>query len=288
MVPVPDQFHPIPPTPAQLPKVIWKIIQPVFDRHKVTFQRAFSISQAQAPLIICSLVSRTPGGKTGEVYKPRLRATTVSSDGNNIIEYWGRGFTCTYRFEVVSHIPDEADVLVDSLEDMLDNITPDLQRLGVQEWYFLDQSGPRIIEGRNEQLYAYSLTYQAIMDRVTRKVLPMIRAVRMKVGVSETVVPDIAVVRGSSDRDVILHSSGNPFKNIVRVIYASDETGLWTKYGGRDGTDIPLEARIYVPGVDFIPDFSEGLESTVLIWTDVGRRPSPGSTYYVTVSVLNT
>lgn len=284
---MPDQFHPIPPTPTQLPKVIWRLVQPVFDRHKVTFQRAFSVSQAQAPLIVCSLVSRTPGGKTGEVYKPRLRATTVSSDGNSIVEYWGRGFTCTYRFEVVGRNPDEADMLIDNLEEMLDTVTPDLQRLGVQEWYFLDQSGPRIIEGRGEQLYAHSLTYQAIMDRVTRKILPMIRAVEWHAGVLDRVVTDIAVVRDTGDRDVILAPSGNPVKNIIKVIYASSEQKLWERYGGRDGTDIPLEARIYVPGVDFIPEFSDGLERTVLIWTDVGRRPSPGSTYYVTVSVLN-
>lgn len=285
---MPDAFHPIPPTPVQLPRVIWKLIQPVFDRYRVSFERAFSPSQARAPVIVCSLLSRTPGGKTGEVYKPRLRATTVSSDGNNIVEYWGRGFTCTYRFDVVSHIPDEVDALIDNLEDMLETITPDLQRLGVQEWYFLDQSGPRLLEARGEQLYVQSLTYQAIMDRVTRRILPMIRAVQSAVGTLDRIEVDLPVVRGSGDRDVLLHPSGSPLKHVIQVIYASDETGLWEKYGGRDGTDIPLEARIYVPGVDFIPEFGEALERTVLIWTDVGRRPSPGSTYYVTVRVLNT
>jgi hypothetical protein len=283
-----DEFHPIPPTPLQLPKLIWRLIQPVFDRYRVTFQRAFAPAQAQGPIIVCSLVSRRPGGKTGEVYKPRLRATTVSSDGNNIVEYWGRGFSCTYQFEVVSRTADEADAVVENLEEMLESITPELQRVGVQEWYFLDQSGPRLIETSREQLYAHSLTYQAIMDRVTRRTLPMIRAVDIKVGVSERVEADIPVTRGSGREDVILASSGDPMPFITRVIYASDEQGLWAKYGGRDGTDIPLEARIYVPGVDFVPEFGADLRTTVLIWTDVGRRPSTGSVYYVTVGVLNT
>ena len=285
---MPDQFHPIPPTPVELPKVIWRMIQPVFDRYGVIFERAFSPSQARSPMIVCWLVSRTAGGKTGEVFKPRLRATTVSSDGNSIVEYWGRGFTCTYRFEVVSRIADEADRLADNLETMLDHVTPELQRIGVQEWYFLDQSGPRLIEASREQLYAHTFTYQAIMDRVSRRVLPMIRAVDLAVGVTDRVVSDIAIVRGSGDQDLIVDANGDPIKNIVRVIYASDEQQLWQKYGGRDGTDIPLEARIYVPGIDFLPQFGDGLESTVLLWTDVGRRPSPGSVYYVTIGVLNT
>lgn len=283
-----DEFHPIPPTPLQLPKVIWRLIQPVFDRYRVSFYRAFSPTQAQGPIIVCSLVSRRPGGKTGEVYKPRLRATTVSSDGNSIVEYWGRGFSCTYQFEVVSRNADEADTIAENLEDMLDAITADLQRMGVQEWYFLDQSGPRLIESSREQLYAHSLTYQAIMDRVNRRLLPMIRAVDVRVGVSDRIEADIAVTRGSGREDVIVSASGVPIPYITRVIYASDEQGLWERYGGRDGTDIPLEARIYVPGVDFVPEFREGLQSTVLIWTDVGRRPSTGSVYYVTVGVLNT
>ena len=283
-----DEFHPIPPTPLQLPKLIWRLIQPVFDRYRVTFQRAFAPAQVQGPIIVCSLVSRRPGGKTGEVYKPRLRATTVSSDGNNIVEYWGRGFSCTYQFEVVSRTADEADAVVENLEEMLESITPELQRVGVQEWYFLDQSGPRLIETSREQLYAHNLTYQAIMDRVTRRTLPMIRSVDVQVGVSDRVEADIPVTRGSGIEDMILTSSGDPMPFITRVIYASDEQGLWTKYGGRDGTDIPLEARIYVPGVDFVLEFGADLRTTVLIWTDVGRRPSTGSVYYVTVGVLNT
>jgi hypothetical protein len=282
-----DQFHPIPPTPTELPKVIWRLIQPVFDRYGVTFQRAFAAAQAKGPMIICWLTSRTPGGKTGEVYKPRLRATTVSSDGNHIVEYWGRGFTCTYQFEVVSHIADEADRLADNLEEMLEVITPDLQRLGVQEWYFLDQSGPRIIESTREQLYVHSFTYQAIMDRVTRKVLPMIRSVDVKLGTLDRIIADVPITRGNGREDLLVDSSGNPIRNVLKVIYASDETGLWNKYGGIDGTDIPLEARIYVPGVDFVPDFRDGLQNTVLIWTDVGRSPATGSVYYVTLSVLN-
>jgi hypothetical protein len=116
----------------------------------------------------------------------------------------------------------------------------------------------------------------------------MIRAVDIKVGVSERIEADIPVTRGSGIEDMILTSSGDPMPFITRVIYASDEQGLWTKYGGRDGTDIPLEARIYVPGVDFVPEFGADLRTTVLIWTDVGRRPSTGSVYYVTVGVLNT
>lgn len=286
---MPDSFYPIPPSPVDLPKVIWKMIQPVFDRYKVTFARAFSPAQAQAPMIVCWLVTRTPGGKTGEVYKPRLRAATVSGDGNHIVEYWGRGFTCTYRFEVVSRIADEADVIADQLENMLDMITPDLQRLGVQEWYFLDQSGPRLIETQREQLYAHSFTYQAILDRVVRRTLPMIRAVDVTLGLSERIVADIPVTRGSGVRDTIVDSSGKPIPHITKVIYASDEQKLWEKYGGRDGTDIPLEARIYVPGVDFVPEFADDLSQTVLLWSvDVGRRPTTGSVFYVTVSVMNT
>lgn len=285
---VSDSFHPIPPTPNQLPGLIWKLVQPLLDRYKVTFERAFSPSAARAPVIVCSLVSRTPGGRTGEVYKPRLRASTVSSDGRYIVEYWGRGFTCTYRFDVVCRVPAEADAVMDALEEALETITPDLQSIGVQEWYFLEQSGPHLIESRGEQLYAHTVTYQAIMDRVMRRTLPMISAVETKVGVVERIEADIPVHRGDGNRDLIRRPDGSPKRNIVRVVYASDETALWEKYGGKDGTDIPLEARIYVPGVDFIPEFEDGLQSTVLIWTDIGRRPAPGSVYYVTVSVLNT
>lgn len=281
-----DSFHPIPPTPLALPKVIWKLIQPSLDRFKVSFHRAYAPSQVSGPSIVCWITSRTPGGKTGEVYKPRLRATTVSSDGDHIVEYYGRGFTCTYHFEVVARLIDECDRITEMLEDLLEAITPELQQLGVQEWYFLDASGPRILEVRGEQLYSNTLIYQAIMDRVHRRTLPMIRAVSTHVGIEE-IVSDIEVTHSGTARDVILLPSGKPYPNILRVLFASDTPEIWRKYGGCDGLDIPLEARIYVPGVDFVPEFDPSLQKTVLIWTDVGRRPTSGAVYYVTCGVLS-
>ncbi len=273
-----EEFHPIPPSPTQLPKVIWRLIQPVFDTYRVTFRRGFGHAQYHSPSIVCYLSSRRPGGKTGEVYKPRLRASTVTTDGRSVLEYWGKGFTCTYHFDVVSSNPDEADTLLDNLEDMLDAIAPDLQRRGVHEWYMLEHTGPRLIEARGEQLYVHTLVYEAILDKVRRRVVPIISAVSVKVGQSGRIETDIEMTH-QGIKDEINR------RNIVKVIYASDVPRLWETWHGV-AEEIPLDTRIYVPGVDFVPEFAPDLSKTVLLWTDAGRRPTTGATYYVTCEVL--
>ena len=289
---VPDpinlEFYKNPPTPLTLRDIIWELVLELLTEWGIQVRRSYSKQEVTETSVVIELTSRRPGGKTGETYKPRLRAVTVSSDGDRVIEYYAQGFVCTYRFDVFSTSSTEVSRVADSLEDAIRMITPDLQRLGVDEFYFFNQdTATMLIERTGEQLYQIGLVYQAVVERVFPQPKPAVKLISVEAGAGLTLYKDAVLSRTrNGEIDLIADSSGVPYRNIVSVLFASDVPGIYDKVDLARLDVVPLEYGIYVPQVDFVPWRDES-GRYYIIWIDNGRKPEPGKAYYLTFRALS-
>lgn len=274
----------IPPTPLQLREKIWELLEPLLSHYDVTFSRAHPKAEVQKPTIVISVVNRTPGGKTKETFKPRLTNSTVTTDGDTIIQYFAQGFRITLRFDVYSTNAAECDAITDSLEDALHAIVPDIQGLGVQEFYFMDMHATNLIEATAAQLYNNSLVYAAILDRVYRRAVPMVTLIRLTADMGIKRLEDNPMVRSTSgNMDLLVYPDGSPITSVYRVEFAADNEGT-VRTAVLRGMD-ELGFKIYVPGIDFVPYHDKETGRYFILWLDTGTSPPPGSTYYCTLSL---
>lgn len=281
-----SSFYKLPPTPMELKRVLWDLVSELVSSFGARFSPAYVKAPAEGAVVVINLVSRTPGGKTGEVYKPRFRAATVTADGDGVVEYYAQGVRCLYRVDVFSVHADECDRLTDALEEAFRVVVPQLQEMGIDEFYLTDEQGTSLVERTGEQVYRNSLEYSAIFERVFRIVRPAIRIIDVRSSVGLQVIQDIPLRRGASGQvDKIVDIHGRVYRHVVSVLYGADVQGIHDKVVLDRLDEVPLEYGVYVPGVDFVPTPGENGE-TLLLWTDAGRRPAPGAVYYLTVRVL--
>lgn len=282
-----EQLYRMPPTPMQMKRLLWDRISELLTSFNARFAPAFTKVPADGgPVVVVNLVTRTPGGKTGEVYKPRFRAATVSADGEHVIEYYAQGIRCIYRFDIFSLHADECDRLTDAVEEALRAVVPVLQQDGIDEFYLVNEDGTSLVERAGEQVYRNSLEYGAIFERVYRVTKPAIRLIDVEASVGSVLVQDIPIRHAETGNiDRLIDTSGREYRNVVTVLYGSDVSGIHDKVVLDKLDEVPLEYGVYVPGVDFVPASDEN-GRTVLIWTDSGRKPQPGAIYYLTIRVL--
>lgn len=281
-----DRFYKLPPTPIQLKRLLWDLVSELVSSYGARLVPAYTKSAAEGPSVVINLVSRVPGGKTGEMYKPRMRAATVSTDGESVIEYWAQGVRCVYQIDIFSPHPDECDELTDAMEEALRIVTPQLQRHGIDEFYMTNEHGTVLVERVGEQVYRNTLEYCAIFERVFKIRKPAIRLIRVESTVGFRLLVDVPLRRAETGNvDRLVDVQGNVYRRVVSVLYGADVSGIQDKVVLDRLDEVPLEYGVYVPGVDFVPSVaSDG--DPVLIWTDVGRRPQPGAVYYLTFRVL--
>lgn len=277
----------LPPTPIQLKTLMWELISELVASYGARFVPAFTKVESSGPSVVINLVSRTPGGKTGETYKPRLRAATVTADGEHVVEYYAQGVRCLYRIDVLSVHPEECDQLTDAIEEALRIVVPQLQQYGVDEFYLVDEQGTSLVERSGEQAYRNTIEYAAILERVFRVVKPAIRLVEIQASTGATLLKDVPIRRSSSGNvDPFQDTSGRRYDQVASVLYGADVPGIHDQVVLDRLDEVPVEYGVYVPGVDFVPAL-DAQGAPVLVWSENGRRPAPGAVYYLTFRVLS-
>jgi len=276
----------MPPTPLGMKRVLWDLIAEQVSAYNAVFAPAYTKTPAQGPVVTIRLVGRTPGGKTGEIYKPRLRAYTVSADGSQVVEYYAQGVRCTYSIEVYSSHERECDEITDIIEETLRVVVPDLQmRHGVDEFFLSNQEGTLLVERSGEQVYRNTLTYTAILERVYRMLKPAITLIEVSSATGTTLHKDVPVKHTGSAYP-LRNVDGREYRDVVQVLFGADVPGIYDRVVLDRLDEVPLEYGVYVPGVDFAP-YSDEEQRCILLWAENGRRPEEGAVFYLTFRSLD-
>ena len=276
----------MPPTPLAMKRVIWDLISESVRAYNATLAPAYTKTPADGPVVTIRLAGRTPGGKTGEVYKPRLRAYTVSSDGSQVVEYYAQGVRCTYSIEVYSNHELECDELTDTIEETLRVAVPDMQmRYGIDEFFLSSQESTMMVEHRGEQVYRNTLTYSAVMERVYRMAKPAITLIEVGAATGTKLYKDVPV-RHTGQAYRLVETGGREYRDVVQVLFGADVQGIYDKVVLDRLDEVPLEYGVYVPGVDFVP-YPDEQQRCILLWTEHGRTPAIGSVFYLTFRSLD-
>jgi hypothetical protein len=245
------------------PKAIGEVVRDTADFAGVQYVRDMPREPAAVPAIAYRLVSRVPGMDGIETRKSRLRFAFPNED-SSVTEVWSQWMTCTYQFDVCHHTGPEVDDLGQQFDRLLRDSVGLFLKLGVSEFVFDEQVEDHLLVP-SKGISVLSLRWTARLENLEFRTSPTIQSLRLRV--FQPQAEDVeAVVRGDSVENAdSLHQT---FISAVMIVSDPSPSGI---------------ARLsdYLQGVDYVVLYDPVTAQSALRWLDPGKRPSPGSTYYV-------
>ena len=299
-VPRPTEMVPEPPKPHLLktvdhisfPRVVATLIKNDPDLKHCSVSASFPKAEVEdLPRIVHRLVRRTPGmaGKSGvlEPYKPRLRHEYPNEDGS-VTQVWSQLMTCLFQFDVCAATAEEADELVYRLDWLLRHSVGVFLQLGAREMTFDEQLQDGLLPDIRP-VEVRSIRWQVILEAIESKALPSIQEVRVRTFLPQEEAEE-GIVRGAShqedpqnvhpDIDVLSQTHVNHLYHVhseptTPLSFLGEATATGTEDTAQD---------TYQEGVDFLILYDHRSGQTALQWTQAGRRPAPGATFYLRYS----
>lgn len=249
------------------PKVMGEIIRnnPDFEgvQYTSSFPKEDEDRTGRVPCIVYRLLRRVPGIEGLETKKPRFRSKVHEDDGT-ITEVWSQWMTNSFQFDCVALSNDEADELVWKLDQLLqDNVVTFLQ-LGARDLIFDEQLEDALLP-RSKDLCVRSLRWTLYTDAVRLRNVQGIDEIRIRTFLPQDDAVEAVVRAASLDQYDVLQQT-----HITKIIYVSNPSPSGI-----------ARTEDYLPGVDFVTVYDPHSARTAILWTEEGRHPQPGQTYYV-------
>jgi hypothetical protein len=245
------------------PRILGQLIRldPQFEN--VEYTEDFPRDRPNTPMIVYRMIRRVPGMDKIETRKPRLRFWFRTED-NTITEIWSQWMTCIYQFDVCASSSQEADELVYKLDWFIRNNVGVFLGMGASELVFQEQLEDQLVPNTTD-VVTRSIRWMARLESLEYRNTQVLNQVNIRVFEPQEEAYE-SMVRGA-DTDTIDELQQTYIANIACV---SDPSPSGT-----------ARTQDYVPGVDFLVLYNDQTQKTALKWQEAGRKPAPGSTYYV-------
>lgn len=254
-------------TPYQLPLIIWDIVETHWSDRDVEFTENSPRSDVERPTIVWKIYRKVPGKDGVETLKARVRTSTKTEDGLNIVEQSAQWMTIIYQFDIFHTSNQEVNILTEEFEDLLFSSTPTIKKLGASEFIFDEQLEDREVGGFEKQdIYKRTLRYRCILERKFIRVAPTIQQIWISPATQSKLVSNESIVRSpNSNKDRI----SNTWVTTVRYAAVIQQINL-------------EDVGTYLQGVDFNivkPSLYDG--RSYIEWVSGMAHPSPNETYYI-------
>lgn len=246
------------------PMMLGQIVRrdPTLSRIKWTAE--YPTEPAECPVMVYTLLSRTPGLGGVETFKPRVRYSYTTSDGTRV-NVLGQWMTCIFRFDCCANTAQEADSILFQLENLIRNSVWEFQQLGVKEILFQEQLSDMLLPRDEKRIITRSMNWMVQLEYLDVRTTPSIKDIRLQVMLPKAEFVD-TVVRGRS----LLETDTLSQTYIMQILAVSDPHD--------DGV---AREQDYIEDVDFVVLYNPKTALTDIAWLEPGKRPAPGSTYYV-------
>lgn len=245
------------------PRVIGELLRVDPQFSNVEYTADFPKQRPNAPLIAYRLLRRTPGMNGVERYKPRLRFWFTNED-LTITEIWSQWMSCLYQFDICASSSDEADDLVYKFDTFLRNNVGKLLALGASEVVFEEQLEDALLPN-TEDIVVRSIRWLARLEQMEFRNEQSLSQVNIRVFEPSTEDYEPVVRQDTIDiPDQLVQTY------ITQIEFVSD----YSPSGIARTMD-------YVPNVDFLVVYDTRTNKTMIKWLEPGKRPAPGTTYYV-------
>jgi hypothetical protein len=230
----------------------------------VVYTAAYPKVKGQIPAIVYRLIRRTPGMQAVETRKPRLRASYPNEDGS-VTEVWSQWMTCLFQFDVCAETADEAEDLLYKFDHLVrDNVGLFLS-LGASEVVFEEQLIDQLLPSTMD-VVTRSIRWLARLESIEYRTVSTIDQIRIRTFYPQEETYEEVVRQPTIDDLDIL-----PQTYVSRVLCVA-------------GTDSPsgiARTPDYIEDLDYEVVFQHQTAQVALRWLEPGRRPAPGTSYYV-------